>query len=219
MFKKIFGIFKKEKKMDLENKTVEELNSELKAFDFQWLKGENQGAIEKFESILENGDSRFITFRGGNRINVNIVREFMDMFPAVPDNFNPAPVSPTPPSPSQPSPVMKGTVNSVSYGSTASGVEDSPIYSLLKKQKPNWVDVSISLKLNLPTKSLYNVLISSFEDAETEIANYVTEGIDIEDVKNAIAESIKASFYNAKKTSGLTTDKKIKQIEDGISEE
>ena len=59
--------------------------------------------------------------------------------------------------------------------------------------------MNISLKLNLPTKSLYNVLITSFEDAENEIASYVTEGIEIEDIKQAIAESIKSSFYESKK--------------------
>jgi hypothetical protein len=87
-------------------------------------------------------------------------------------------------------------------------VEESPIYKLLKKQKPNWVNVNISLKLNLPTKSLYNVLVSSFEDADTEISNYVTEGVEIEDIRNAIAESIRTSFYETKKNSDLKTDKK-----------
>jgi hypothetical protein len=97
-------------------------------------------------------------------------------------------------------------------------VEESPIYKLLRKQKPNWVNVNISLKLNLPTKSLYNVLITSFEDAETEIANYVTEGVDIEDIKEAIAESIRTSFYEVKKNQQSKT--KIKEInEDEFSED
>jgi hypothetical protein len=100
------------------------------------------------------------------------------------------------------------------------GVEESPIYKLLKKQKPNWVNVNISLKLNLPTKSLYNVLISSFEDAETEIANYVTEGVDIEDIKEAIAESIRTSFYESKKSSSTSqTKKQIQTIDDELSED
>ena len=97
------------------------------------------------------------------------------------------------------------------------GVEESPIYKLLKKQKPNWVNVNISLKLNLPTKSLYNVLISSFEDAEKEIANYVTEGVEIEDIREAIAKSIKISFYEDKKSS---SNKNLKtKIEDESEED
>ena len=59
--------------------------------------------------------------------------------------------------------------------------------------------MNISLKLNLPTKNLYGILTSSFEDAETEVINYVTEGIDIEDIRAALSESI-LSYYDKKKT-------------------
>jgi cell fate (sporulation/competence/biofilm development) regulator YmcA (YheA/YmcA/DUF963 family) len=63
-------------------------------------------------------------------------------------------------------------------------------------------------------------LISSFEDAETEIANYVTEGVDIEDIKEAIAESIRTSFYEVKKNSATSQSKKqIQSIEDELSED
>jgi hypothetical protein len=148
--------------------------------------------------------------------------EFIDIFPASPVQFNssPVPASTTSPSVNNSSP-NKGSINSIDYGKTVQvGVEESPIYKLLKKQKPNWVNVNISLKLNLPTKSLYNVLISSFEDAETEIANYVTEGVDIEDIKEAIAESIRTSFYEAKKVSSTSQSKKqIQSIEDELSED
>jgi len=41
-------------------------------------------------------------------------------------------------------------------------------------------------------------ITSSFEDAETEIVNYVTEGIDIEDIRAALADSILA-YYDKKK--------------------
>jgi len=75
------------------------------------------------------------------------------------------------------------------------------------------------LKLNLPTKSLYNVLVTSFEDAETEIASYVTEGVEIEDIRNAIAESIRTSFYESKKTSQVKTVKKEEIEHDELSED
>ena len=195
--------------MSFADKSLEELKTELSNSDFQWIKGEETGMIEKYESVSEEGSLKFINFRGGKRINVEIIREFMDIFPATPVDFriNPAPVKPTH---SQPSKESK--VNSIKYDSTVqAGVEESPIYKLLKKQKPNWVNVNISLKLNLPTKSLYNVLVSSFEDADTEISNYVTEGVEIEDIRNAIAESIRTSFYDTKKNSDPKIDKK--QIE------
>jgi hypothetical protein len=223
LLSKISGIFKKKNKMSFAEKSLEEIDAELRNSDFQWIKGEQAGMIEKYSGIDETNGMKFLNFQGGGRINLEILREFMDIFPSTPVQFEelnvPKSNSPVPSQPSSSS--KKGSVNSVDYGKTVQvGVEESPIYKLLKKQKPNWVNVNISLKLNLPTKSLYNVLISSFEDAETEIANYVTEGVDIEDIKEAIAESIRTSFYEAKKSSSTSqTKKQIQTIDDELSED
>lgn len=213
MLKKIVGIFSKKKnKMSFENKSLEELDLELKNSNFQWIKGENLGTVERFGSVTQEGQIRFLNFQGGGRINLEILREYMDIFPASPVQFD---AIPGPPPATE---TGRGKVTSVNYGSPVSGIEESPIYKLLRKQKPNWVNVNISLKLNLPTKSLYNVLISSFEDAESEIANYVTEGVDIEDIKEAISESIRSSFYDSKKITNQRP--KTKDInEDGFPED
>jgi hypothetical protein len=220
---KISGIFKKKNKMSFADKSLEEIDVELKNSDFQWIKGEQTGMIEKYSGVDETNGMKFLNFQGGGRINLEILKEFMDIFPSTPVQFEELNIPKSnSPAPSQPaSPAKKGSVNSVDYGKTVQvGVEESPIYKLLKKQKPNWVNVNISLKLNLPTKSLDNVLISSFEDAETEIANYVTEGVDIEDIKEAIAESIRTSFYEAKKSSSTSQVKKqIQTIDDELSED
>jgi hypothetical protein len=216
---KISGIFKKKNKMSFAEKSLEEIDAELKNSDFQWIKGEQTGMIEKYAGIDEINGMKFLNFQGGGRINLEILQEFMDIFPSSPIHFDELNVPK--PNPPAPSPTKKGSVNSIDYGKTVQvGVEESPIYKLLKKQKPNWVNVNISLKLNLPTKSLYNVLISSFEDADTEIANYVTEGVDIEDIKEAIAESIRTSFYESKKSSSTPqTKKQIQPIDDELTED
>jgi hypothetical protein len=219
MLKLISSIFKKKNKMNFAEKTLEELETELKNSDFQWIKGEQAGMVEKYDSVVESGGMKFVYFQGGGRMNVELLSEFMDLFPATPVEFgisHPAPAEPTPKKAQD----KRGSVNSVDYGNSVQvGVEESPIYKLLKKQKPNWVNVNISLKLNLPTKSLYNVLVTSFEDAETEIASYVTEGVEIEDIRNAIAESIKTSFYETKKTSAVKQVKKEEIEQDELSED
>lgn len=183
--------------MSFSDKSLDEIELDLKNSNFQWIKGENMGKIERFGSVTQEGNLKFVNFSEGNRINLEVLGEFMDIFPATLHSFDPEPTKQlemTSPPPG------KGKVNSINYGDPVTGVEESPIYKLLRKQKPNWVNVNISLKLNLPTKSLYGVLTSSFEDAENEIASYVTEGIELEDIKQAISESIKSSFYETKKT-------------------
>jgi hypothetical protein len=217
LLSQISRIFKKKNKMSFSEKTLDEIDVELKNFDFQWIKGEQAGMIEKYLGVEETNGLKFLNFIGGGRINLEILREFMDIFPSTPVQFN-VPTGGSPAPILEPQSAKKGSVNSVEYTKNSQiGIEESPIYKLLKKQKPNWVNVNISLKLNLPTKSLYNVLISSFEDAESEISSYVTEGVDIEDIKDAIAESIKTSFYEVKNSSPTSQPKKqTKLVDDEI---
>lgn len=209
--------------MNFTGKTLEEVEADLKNSDFQWLKGEHMGVVEKFKEIIEEGGMKFLVFQSGGRMNVDLITEFMDIFPSSPVRFDSSSPSFSPnssPAPQPPAQKGKASVNSINYGSPViPGVEESPIYKLLKKQKPNWVNVNISLKLNLPTKSLYNVLISSFDDADSEIANYVTEGIEIEDIRNAIAESIRSSFYEVKKTQSAKNLKTKSEDEPEFTEE
>ena len=73
-------------------------------------------------------------------------------------------------------------------------IDENPIVSLLQKQKPNWVEVGIKLKLNLPTKNLYNVLTSSFEDAENEIIEFVVNDLDLEIIKESLRINIKEIY-------------------------
>lgn len=187
--------------MDLKEKTLPELKEELSQVDFQWIKGDKMGNVEKFEGIFQDESTgmTFVTFIGGARINIELLEEYLEAFPASKVDYNntagnidltqpDSQPQQTQPQKSSPKPV-RNTVSSIE-------LEESPIYKLLKQQNENWVNVNISLKLNLPSKNLYNVLITSFDGANEEIINYVTEGVDIEDIRSALAESI-TTYYGA----------------------
>jgi hypothetical protein len=93
-------------------------------------------------------------------------------------------------------------------------VEENPIFSLLSKQKENWVDVDLKLSINLPPKSLWDILISSFDDAEKDILEFVTKDLDIEVVRQSLRESIKEIY---KKQKNPTPVKNVRS-QDSISE-
>lgn len=197
-------IFSKDKKMDLKDKSIEELREDLSKMDYVWLKSDQMGNSEKYKGVEkdESTGMTFLSFRSGRRINLELLNEYMDSFPAAPVDFGDDIVANEPNIPTvQDKSAKNASNNPTREKNTVSSVqvEDSPIYTLLKKQKNNWVNVSISLKLNLPPKSLYSVLINSFDEAENEIVDYVTEGIDIEDIRAALGESILA-YYDKKKT-------------------
>ena len=207
-------LFSKSKKMNWKDKSLEEIQNFFQSKDFQWLKGDQMGNIEKFKSI-EKDDSTgliFISFRSGGRMNVELVQEYMDVFPSQNIDFSAVAKSNPQPSP-QSKPDSSTQTNKKSNTVSSVQLSESPIYSLLKKQKTNWVNVNITLKLNLPSKNLYGVLTTSFEEADREIVNFVTEGIDIDDIKSALGDSI-LSYYDKKKNL-VSSDKSLDQVEDG----
>jgi hypothetical protein len=224
MFKNIFNISGKKEPMNNQEiekptqKSVNDLISEYSSQDFQWIKGDNAGDIEAFDSIQQdNVGNTYVCFKSGQRINTNLLEEFMISFVKTGVNFS-GPNTPAGPvmMPEDIQAVRKTTpkINSINYetGDYKYRTEDTAIHKLLRKQKPNWVDINISIKLNLPTKELYSVLITSFEEAEDEIAEYVVEGVEIEDIKKAISDSIKNTFYGGEKKPKTKTIKNI--IED-----
>lgn len=184
------GKNKKNKKMAaLSELSLEELQERLSPMDFQWVKGDLTSTMEKYKTMSFDGENKFILFLSGRRINVDLLEEFMVYYPAQPD-----PVQAPRPNPGPKNSSVTSVVLESPRQSTIS--EDSPIYKLLKKQKSNPVEVAIKLKLNLPSKELYTVLSSSFEDAEREIIDFVLDGVDIEDIKMALAKSIRGNYLN-----------------------
>lgn len=206
---------KKNKKMDINEQQVADYRERYSKLDFQWIKGENLSNVEKFKNVSNNGDFYFIDFQSGRRVNVDLLGEYMVTFPASAIDYT---INPVPESVKNErrEPHKESAVTAISYDDSKSAHPDSPIYKLLKKQKKNLIEVSIKIKLNLPPKELYGVLLSSFEDAEKEIIDFVLDGVDIDNIKSSLADSIKKSYYaDSGKTKTKEAVKKNNKIEDG----
>ena len=76
--------------MDLKEKTLPELKEELSQVDFQWIKGDKMGNVEKFEGIFQDESTgmTFVTFIGGARINIELLEEYLEAFPASKVDYN-----------------------------------------------------------------------------------------------------------------------------------
>ena len=167
----------------IEEIDIEILDNELKPFLYKWTKGDNSGSVSEYESVFKDPTTGiiWINFRGGTRINYNLLNEYMMQ------------IEPSAIIHNEPISQNNLPIKNVMLSESKAKVPDleNPIVSLLQKQKPNWVEVGINLKLNLPTKSLYNVLTSSFEDAEEEIIEFVVRDLDIEIIKESLRINIK----------------------------
>lgn len=175
--------------------STEELHEKFSEFDFTWLKGDNAGDTERYSRIAETPDAKFVVFQSGNRMNISLLDEFMTTFPKTSPVINLNSTAAQEISRPVQSPVVQTSVQSISYSESPSANSDSPIFKLLEKQKKNMVDVNIKLKINLPSKDLYNVLIESFEGAESEVIDYIINGIEIDEIKKSLSESIKKNYY------------------------
>ena len=177
---------------NIEEIDIEHLDKELRPFVYKWTKGDNDGEICEYEDLFKDPTSGiiWINFKGGSRINYLLLNDFMLQI--------------------EPSAVKEGAIEQLaslpmrnvmlSDNKAKVTLPDNPIVSLLHKQKPNWVEVGINLKLNLPTKNLYNVLTSSFEDAEEEIIEFVVRDLDIELIKDSLRINIKDIYNKANGT-------------------
>ena len=175
---------KKDNMENIEEIDVEFLDRELKPFLYKWAKGDNSGTVCEYESVFKDPTTGiiWINFKGGTRINYALLNEYMMQIDSSSIVHN--------------EPVAQNNnlpVKNVMLSESKAKVPDleNPIVSLLQKQKPNWVEVGINLKLNLPTKNLYNVLTSSFDDAEEEIIEFVVRDLDIELIKESLRINIK----------------------------
>jgi hypothetical protein len=177
-------------------KETPELKEDYSKFSYQWIKGDLLSNVQHYQDIIEEGDKRYIVFTDNSRILLDLLDEYMIRvdkgFEEVPTFANEVPVSPDE--------VLsqKGVKTRESRQEQKVVIQDSPIFSLLSKQKENWVDVDLQLSINLPPKSLWDVLVSSFDDAEKDILEYVTKDLDIEVVRQSLRNSIKDIYKKQK---------------------
>ena len=211
-----FKMFKKIKKIIdiMVNKEDIKVDENYADFSYQWIKGENMSNINHFKDIvLEPDGKKYIAFTDGTRISADLLDEYMIRVekgyeePKLQSEYAEVQLI----DPSQKSVVKSREVREIPQ--SVKNIEN-PIFSLLSKQKENWVDVDLKLSINLPPRSLWEVLVSSFEDAETDILEYVTKDLDIEVVRQSLRESIK-EIYKRQKNSPVL---KNVRTQDPISE-
>jgi hypothetical protein len=190
MWKFLTKIFKKmENNGELD---LELLEKELRPFIYKWMKGDNDGMTCEFESLFKDPTTGivWVNFIGGTRINYELLGEFMmQIEPSSLKNNILSPVQ------NMGTVIQPALIKNVMLADSVKKEQlENPIISLLQKQKPNWVEVGLDLKLNLPTKSLYDILTSSFEDAEKEIIEFVVSDLDIDLIKESLRINIREIY-------------------------
>jgi hypothetical protein len=191
---------------DMQEIDIESLDLELGIFSYKWTKGDNDGKICEYDSIFKDPTTGIIwvNFKDGTRINYELLDQYMIQIDKQSNNptkiLGNHTISIIEESEKE---LTLSHKNVMLSDKLIKKVELNPIVSLLEKQKPNWVNVEIQLKLNLPTKKLYDVLTSSFDNAEDEIIEFVVNDLDLEIIKESLRINIKEIYRsNGTKKSG-----------------
>ena len=206
-------MFKKFKKIIdiMMDKDLSELKEDYSKFSYQWIKGENISQVQHYKDLVNENSKTYVLFTDGNRMSTDLLEEFMIR---VEKGYEEVTLN-TAPQESETQNISKSSVKPrESEQKKSTAIEENPIFSLLSKQKENWVDVDLKLSINLPPKSLWDILISSFDDAEKDILEFVTKDLDIEVVRQSLRESIKEIY---KKQKNPTSVKNVR-FQDSISE-
>ena len=210
----ILGMFKKFKKIIdiMMDKDLSELKEDYSQFSYQWIKGENISQVQHYKDLVSENGKVYVVFTDGNRMSTDLLDEFMIR---VEKGYEEVSLDPSHNNQAETQNSSKSSVKPREFEQKKSiQVEENPIFSLLSKQKENWVDVDLKLSINLPPKSLWDILISSFDDAEKDILEFVTKDLDIEVVRQSLRESIKEIY---KKQKNPTAVKNVRS-QDSISE-
>jgi hypothetical protein len=207
-------MFKKLKKIIqiMTDKDISELKEEYSNFSYQWIKGDNISQTQHFEDLIEEGGRKYIIFSDKTRISLDLLDEYMIKVERGFEEIISAPEINVMPQSDLFS--NKGVKKREVYEINPETKESNPIFALLSKQKENWVDVDLKLSINLPPRSLWDVLMGSFDEAEKDILEYVTKDLDIEVVRQSLRESIK-DIYKKQKT--ITSQKNVRS-QDSIPE-
>lgn len=211
MFDTIKKLLFKKNTMSQEEVSVDSLNQKFKNHDFQWIKGENMMNTVTFSHASHDGSDFFLNFKGGGRINYSLLEDYMTWFPAASITA----IAPVEVHETNKPQISQASITSIQYEDgpgKRSQSSDSPIYSLLSRQKKNPVEIQLKIKVPLPSKDLFNVLISSFDDAEQEIIQFIVDSIDTEDITKTLSKSIRENYYGI--NSGEKKTSKKEQTEE-----
>jgi hypothetical protein len=82
--------------------------------------------------------------------------------------------------------------------STLAGNIDAtdPVYILMSKAKKVDSEISMTLSISLPSKSLYNIAKDSFDDGEKKFVEYIIQNVTVDEIKEALKIAI-TNMYNA----------------------
>lgn len=72
-----------------------------------------------------------------------------------------------------------------------------PVYILMSKSKKEDADITMTMTISLPPKTLYELAESSFDEGGEKFIEYIIQNITVDEIKEALRDAI-SNMYNSK---------------------
>ncbi len=148
---------------------------------FRWIKSEKAGEIVEFDK----SDDSWTYFKGGSRVANELLEEYLE-------------------------PVAEGMplgINESKKEDPVQEAQETPISILFNKQKKNdKVKLTIHLPVEVPKKSIYDIIEASFDEVEVveELENFIQSQLDSKKITKMVEKSIKSLIKEKYKGAGTT---------------
>jgi hypothetical protein len=154
---------------------------------YQWVRGEKTGNVEMYASH----DSEWVYFQSGNRINANLIQDYMIQYYGEENGFDVEP---------QKHQFQKQAASKSQPVQDVPVKINDPVKSLLKQSIKNEASFTYNLSLSIPKKVTYQLIKDSFEcDIDEIIKDIVFENIDKNTLYKELQDYIKEQitiYYN-----------------------
>lgn len=164
---------------------------------YQWIRGERVGAIEEYKEKKVKGNQEWVYFQSGKRIASNLISEFMIEINErqQPLDLKDLSTLDNPNIPKKINPITE------SY--------KSPVRILLEKQKKfESVSVTHVMEINLPSPSLYEVMLDNFGDeVKSELTELLLGKLNTEEIREQLKQTIIKTIDNYYNTNTLNNEK------------
>ena len=174
--------------MELENDIPNEQIDPPEIEYLQWIKGDAIGDVV----TISHADNEWIYFNEGSRISVSLKNEYLGTIDAelastlmgsIVTSIDPLNTSAAP----------TAIVPTQTEQSVISPPEKTPIRILFDKQKKNnKTKLILEFPVNTPNKSIFDLMISSFEPSEVnkELNDFILEQLDVDQIMDSLNDSI-----------------------------
>ena len=183
-------LFRKSSQKNTESKMEQvQVMEDKKVVRYQWIKGDKFGNVQTVAD--EQPDGEFIYFTDGTRVFKNVLSEFFIEIKSDRDILKTAETTSTGPAQNQTPVTAANNSNPVPVQQEV-GAPSVMGNMIMKMSKKNVVQIPINININIPTPSIYGMLLEGMEDQDLrdEITKVALQQIEINKLQDYIKENV-----------------------------